>query len=142
MAWTFFNFAKLKIADGTIDLDTNTFKMMLTTSSYTPDIDTHDYRDDVTNEITGTGYTAGGATMANNALSQDNTNDRVIWDADDVQWTSATFTFRIAVIYKSNGGAASADELVCYNDFGSDQSVTSGTLTVQFNGTTGIATLA
>lgn len=46
-----------------IDFDSDTIKMLLTTSAYTPDFDAHDYRDDVTNEVSGTGYTAGGATL-------------------------------------------------------------------------------
>jgi hypothetical protein len=46
-----------------IDIDSDTLKVMLTTSAYTPDQDTHDYKNDVTNEITGTGYTAGGAAL-------------------------------------------------------------------------------
>lgn len=48
---------------GNIDIDTDTIKCALTTSSYTPNLDTHDRFDDVTNEVTGTGYTAGGATL-------------------------------------------------------------------------------
>lgn len=143
MAWTFYNAAKLKIGNGTIDLDTDTFKIMLVTSAYTPDIDADDFRNDVeAAEISGTGYTAGGETLTTVTLSQDNVNDRAIWDADNPQWTGATFTFRAAIIYKSNGGLSSADELVCYNDFGSDQSVTSGTLDLTFDATTGIATLS
>lgn len=45
------------------DLDTDTLKAMLCTSAYTPNRATHAYKSDVTNEITGTGYTAGGATL-------------------------------------------------------------------------------
>jgi hypothetical protein len=48
------------LARNNIDFDTDTFKAMLVTSSYTPNKDTHDKRDDVTNEVAGTGYTAGG----------------------------------------------------------------------------------
>jgi hypothetical protein len=49
--------------NGEIDFDTNTIKVALTTSSYTPDRGVHDYFNDVTNEVVGTGYTAGGATL-------------------------------------------------------------------------------
>lgn len=47
-----------------IDFDSDTLKVMLTTSSYTPNLDTDIYKSSVTNEVTGTGYTAGGATLA------------------------------------------------------------------------------
>lgn len=142
MAWTFYNTAKTKIGNGTIDLDTDTFYIMLLTNVYTPDIDVDDFRNDIeANEASGTGYTAAGQALTTVTFTQDNTNDRAIWDADNPQWTGTTITFRIAVIYKSNGGASSADELVCYNDFGSDQSVTAGTLDVTFDAATGIATL-
>jgi len=52
------------LARGAIDLDTDTIRVMLVTSSYTENKDTHTKRSDVTNEITGTGYTAGGVTAA------------------------------------------------------------------------------
>lgn len=107
-------------ANGNIDLDTDTLKVMLVTSAYTP-VKTHNRRDDVTNEVVGTGYTAGGATLANKTLTQDDTNDMAVLDADDVVWANSTITARGAVLYKSRGGAASADELIKYFDFGADK---------------------
>jgi hypothetical protein len=128
-----YNAAKKYLLNGSVDLDTDTLKLMLVTSSYTPDIDAHAFRSDVTNEVTGTGYSSGGTALANKTVIQDNTNDRAKFDADDVSWPSSTITARGAVLYKSRGGAASADELICYFDFGSDKSSSSGTFTVQFN---------
>jgi hypothetical protein len=58
------------VTNGVWDWDTDTIKCALTTSTYTVDIDTHDFFNDVTNEITGTGYTAGGATLASTALGR------------------------------------------------------------------------
>ena len=52
-----------------IDLLSDTIKCMLCTSTYTPNLDTHKYKSDVTNEITGTGYTAGGATLGSPPLT-------------------------------------------------------------------------
>lgn len=52
-----------------VDLDSDTIKLMATTSSYTPDLAAHDYKNDVTNEVSGTGYTAGGATLASASLA-------------------------------------------------------------------------
>jgi hypothetical protein len=129
MASLIYNSAVDDMARGAIDFDTDTFKVMLVTSSYTPDKDTHDKRNDVTNEVSGTGYTAGGVTSAC-TVTKDTANDRVTLSFAAVSWASSTITARGAVIYKSRGGASSADELVAYNDFGSDVASASGTFTV------------
>ena len=113
---------------GAIDLDTDTFKMLLVTSSYTA-AKTHDRRNDITNEVSGTGYTAGGNAVTV-TVAQDNTNSRVTVDFTVTSWTSSTITARGGVIYKSRGGASSADELVCYLDFGDDVSSSAGTFAV------------
>lgn len=125
------NFKKL-IMNGGIDLDTDTIKVALVTSSYTPDQDAHDFFDDVTNEVSGTGYTAGGASLANKAVTADNTDNEGVFDADDVAWTTSTITARGAVIYKSTG-TASTSALICYLDFGSDKISTAGTFTISWN---------
>jgi hypothetical protein len=114
---------------GDIDFDTNTFKAMLVTSSYTPNFTAHDKRDDVTNEVTGTGYTAGGATSTV-TVTKDTANNKITVQFGAVSWSSSTITARGCVYYKSRGGASSADELVAYNDFGSDVSSTGGTFAV------------
>jgi len=129
MASLIYNSAVDDMARGAIDFDTDTFKVLLVTSSYTPNKDTHDRRDDVTNEVTGTGYTAGGVTSAC-TVTKDTANDKVTLQFASVSWASSTITARGAVIYKSRGGASSADELVAYNDFGADVSTTAGTFTI------------
>lgn len=116
-------------ARGAIDFDSDTFKVMLTTSGYTENKDTHDFRDDVTNEVSGTGYSAGGNT-ATVTVTLDTVNDRVDISLGGTTWGSSTITARKAVYYKSRGGASSADELIAVNDFGSDVSTTSGTFTL------------
>ena len=129
MASLIYNSAIDDMARNTIDFDTNTFKAMLVTSTYVPNKDTHDKRDDVTNEATGTGYTAGGATSTV-TVTKDTTNDRVTIQFGAVSWASSTVTARGCVYYKSRGGASSADELVAYNDFGSNVSSSGGTFAV------------
>lgn len=139
MADLIYNSFKQKIMDGSIDLDTDTIKVALVTSSYTPDADTHEDFADVTNEVSGTGYTAGGETIANTAVTKDTTDDEGVWDGDDVTWSSSTITARGAVIYKDSG-TASTSWLICYLDFGSDKSSSSGDFTIQF-GSEGILNL-
>jgi len=129
MASLIYNSAVDDMARGAIDFDTDTFKIMLVTSTYTANKDSHDKRDDVTNEVTGTGYTAGGATVAC-TVTKDTANDKVTLAFASTSWATATITARGAVIYKSRGGSSSADELVAYVDFGSDVSSTAATFTV------------
>lgn len=130
MASLIFNSALRDEAIGSIDFDTDTFKVMLTTSAYTENKDTHTKRSDVTNEITGTGYTAGGNTVTVTVGAVDTANDRVDITLGGTTWPASTLTARKAVYYKSRGGAATADELIAVVDFGSDVVTTSGTLTL------------
>ena len=129
MASLIYNSAPDEMARGDIDFDTNTFKAMLVTSAYVASKDNHDFRDDVTNEVSGTGYTAGGVTSAV-TVTKDTANDRVTIQFGAVSWASSTITARGCVYYKSRGGASSADELVAYADFGSDVSSSGGTFSV------------
>ena len=128
MASLIYNSALEDEAKGAIDYDTDTFKTLLVTSSYTPDKDTHTRRSDVTNEVSGSGYTAGGATSACTVV-KDTANDRVTLTFAAVSWASATITARGAVIYKSTGTAAN-DPLVGYVDFGADVSRTAATFSL------------
>jgi len=132
MADVIYNAFFKNVADNNIDLDADTFKLMLVTSSYTPDVDAHADRADVTNEVAGTGYTTGGATVSTTATTQDNTNDLCKFDGDDVQWGSSSITARGAVLYKSTGVAAN-DLLVKYFDFGADKTSDNGNFDVIFH---------
>jgi hypothetical protein len=128
MASLIYNSAIDDMARGAIDFDTDTFKAMLVTSTYAPSKDNDDKRNDVTNEATGTGYTAGGVTCAC-TVTKDTANDRVTLQFAAVSWATSTITARALVIYKSTG-TASTDNLVAYNDFGSNVSSTGGTFSV------------
>lgn len=131
MASVVYNSFKQKIMDGSIDLDTDTIKVALVTSSYTPDIDTHEDYADLTNEVTGTGYTAGGETLTV-TISKDTTDDEGVFDALDVTWSSSTITARGAVIYKDSG-VDSTSWLICYIDFASDKTSTADDFTITWD---------
>lgn len=132
MADVIYNSFKKNIMNGSIDLDTDTIKVALVTSSYSPNQDTHEDMADVSNEVSGTGYTAGGATLANKAVTADNTDNEGVFDADDVTWSGSTITARGAVVYKSTGTAAN-DLLICYIDFGEDKVSSSGNFKIAWN---------
>jgi hypothetical protein len=130
MASLVYNSCLEDLARGAIDFDTDTFKMMLVTAAYTPNKDTDLKRSAVTSEVAnGNGYTTGGATVTA-TVSKDTANDRLDVTFSNPSWPASTFTARAGVIYKSRGGASTADELVAYVDFGADVTATNGTFSV------------
>lgn len=117
--------ALLKALNKEVDWDTDTIKVMLCTSSYTPNQDTHIYKSSVTNEVTGTGYTAGGATLSNKTINYTDSTNTIKLDADDVTWSESTITARYAVIYDATG-TDSTSVLLGYVDFGEDKVSSAG----------------
>lgn len=120
-----------KLANKEIDLDSDVIKVALCTSSYTPNQNAHDYFDDITNEVSGSGYTAGGATLGSKSVGTGG-GKTFTFDADDVTWSSSTITARYAIIYDSTG-TASTSPLIGYIDFGADVSSSSSNFTIQWN---------
>ena len=116
-----------------INLQTDTIKLMLVTSAYVPNQDTQTKRSDITNEVVGAGYTAGGVILANKTVTVNNTTNLAVFDAEDVTIPNATITARGAVLYKSRGGVATSDELIAYLDFNSDITATAGNFVITFD---------
>lgn len=129
-----YNIVKLALATGELDLVDDTIKILLVTDSYTPDIDTHTHLDDVTNEVVGAGYTAGGQALANQDVDVDLVNDRAFFDANDVTWATSSITARGVIIYKDTGVAATST-LITYLDFGTNRTSDGGDFTVVFDAT-------
>jgi hypothetical protein len=119
-----------------IDWDTDTIKVALLTNSYTPDQDAHNYLDDVVaNEVSGTGYTAGGNTLANKTNAYNSATNVIVLDADDTTWSSSTITARYAVVYDATPATNATRPLIGYVDFGSDQSSSNGNFTITWDAT-------
>ena len=114
-----------------IDYLDDTIKVMLVSNAWVPDQLNNDYLDEVTNEITGAGYTAGGITLTNKAITPDANRMRFV--ADDITWTGATFTARYAVVYDDTPFNASSKPLLGYIDFGEDKTVNNGTFTITWS---------
>lgn len=117
-----------------VDIATDTIKCMLVTSAATVDVDATDYINDVnSNEASGTGYTAGGATLGTKSVTLTGASNKVVIDAADPSWTisAGTIAFRYAVFYKDTGSAATS-VILCSIDFGSTQTV-SGVVTIQLD---------
>jgi hypothetical protein len=126
MASLIYNSVLDDMARSLVNFSADTFKCMLTTSAYVENKDTHTRRSDVSGEVAGTGYTAGG-TAATVTVTKDLVNDRIDISLGAVSWPTATITARKAVYYKSRGGASTADEIVAVIDFGTDVTSTAGT---------------
>lgn len=119
-----------------IDWDTDTIKVALLSNAYTPDQDAHNYFDDVVaNEVTGTGYTQGGITLANKTNTYNSATNVIVLDADDVTWSSSTITARYAVVYNATPALNANKSLIGYVDFGSDQSSSNGNFTITWDAT-------
>ena len=103
----------------------STFNLALYTSSATLNATTTAYT--TSNEITGTNYTAKGASLTRVDPSNDGTT--AITDFADLTFSNATVTARGALIFNDS---ASGDPAVCSLDFGGDKTSTAGDFTIQF----------
>jgi hypothetical protein len=125
-------FAK-SLSDNDIDFLADTVKAAITTSTYTFSA-SHDFFDDITNEVSGTNYTAGGSTLANKSTSS---ADPSVWDCDDLTFAQSGSGFangRNLVFYKDSGVDATS-RLICRYGAGSDFGNVSGALTIQIAAT-------
>lgn len=103
----------------------DTIKVALLTNSYTPDrANDHVWSDISTNEVSGTGYTAGGATLTTPTTAE--VSHVLSLKGDDSVWTVSTITARYAAIYDTS----LSNRLLGYVDFGIDVTSTAGTFTV------------
>jgi len=135
--WTFPNAARTSLLDGSFDLDTDTFKIALFTSSWDgPGATTYG----TTNEVaTAYGYTQGGITI--NQLTLSGTTTVTVDNSAAIVWTASggSIVARYAAIYE-NGG-----KFLCYcllDSSPADVTTTNGnTLTITMNAS-GIFTLA
>ena len=121
------NSLKQEILVGTHNFTASTgdsFKIALYTSSATLGASTTAYS--TSNEISGTGYTAGGAALTSVTPVLDSST--AVCDFADVSFTSASFTANGCLIYNDD----QSDKAVAVIAFGGDKTVSSGTFTIQF----------
>lgn len=119
---------KVGLLNGDFDFGTGTsqvFKIALFTSAASLGAATTAYT--TSNEVTGTGYTAGGQTLTISAVPTSSGTTAYL-DFSDVTWTSSTITARGALIYLANG---TTNPAVAVLDFGGDKTSTAGDFTIQ-----------
>jgi len=115
---------KQQILLGEHDLDTDVIKIALYTSAATLGPSTTVYT--TSDEVVGTGYTAGGNTLTGASVTLDGTT--AVVGFTDTNWTSSTITARGALIYNSS----KSNKAIAVLDFGSDKTSTAGTFTIDF----------
>lgn len=134
MASGIYNRWKANLMNKIVDMEADTIKVMLLDNSHAFNA-AHNVIGDVdTNEISGAGYSPGGATLAGKAVTQGGTTK---FDGTDVAWTSATFSAWHAVLYDDT---VATDDLIGSIDFSGEKSVSGGTFTIQWHAN-GIVTL-
>ena len=118
--------------------EAETHKELLVLDTYTPNYDTHDFRDDVTNEVTGTNYTAGGVAITTTEVTV--ATGTLTFDAADTVYANVTVSNVMAGVVYFNVGTAATDPLFVLQDFVTAVSATAAAFTIQHSAT-GIFTL-
>lgn len=142
MASFLYNKGVAEMLDGTIDIDTDTIKMMLVDSTYSPDksdevVDDGTSSDAASAEISVTGYTAGwggaGRKTCAITLQENDTDDRVDIAIDDLTWNSlgAGATIVGAVLIKEGGANDTTSRLLAYFDI-TNTATSGGNVTLDF----------
>lgn len=106
-------------------------QLALVTDTYTPNFNTHDFFNDVTNEVSGTGYTSGGVAVTSTEITV--SSGVLTFDGADTVFSTVTVSSAEAGILTRWTGTASTSELVLCSDFGSAFSATGANFTVQWN---------
>jgi hypothetical protein len=132
-AFVYANFIEAAFAKQ-IDAATDTFKLLLATSAYSPNQDTDTTSADVvdstaaTAEVSGGGYTSGGYTITNVTVALDTSANKIVIDGDDIAETNCSFTARYGLINDST-----ADRLAVCVDFGEDESPSAGNFSLTWS---------
>ncbi len=133
MAWVIFHTFMEKLLNGAaVDLNSDDIRFMLVTSARAPVQATDTNMETIDNtQVTGDGYTAAGAELANESVTLD--TGVVTFDADDVTWSQGASGFtdaRYVVAYKYTGTPA-AETPIAYADLGGDKGNDDGDLTLE-----------
>lgn len=137
-AWWFAK-AFLSLANKEIDWNDGNMLVMLLTNANAPDQDADDYISDLDgDEVEGTGYTAEGQALA--SYTQATSENVCTFDAANTTWSTSTITAQFAVVYY-NTGTNTNSPVMCWVDFGQDETSSSGDFTISWNAS-GIATIS
>lgn len=123
-----------------VNVESDALKLMLTTSGYAYNVNTDRYQSVVTNEVSGTGYSAGGVALT--GVTVTDSGGLYTLDANNVDFGTLTVTgIQIAVLYDSTPGSAATNPLIWLCDFGAASSPGGVDFQIAFNAS-GIFTIA
>ena len=130
MASALSNHFKYQLAKKQIDMDADTFKLILMATGFTFNKDTHATLADVSaSELaSGNGYTTGGVTLTNSTVTEDDTNDKASVSFDNISWTASSGALGPtpgAIMYDDTVGD---DTIVGFIDFTTERTVTDGNM--------------
>jgi hypothetical protein len=106
-------------------------KVLLVSDSEAPNFDTHDFRADITAEVTGTNWATGGVALTGTEITL--SSGTLTFDATDVSVASTTISSAMASVLYTNVGSAATDQLVMLHDFVTAVSTSAGTFAIQWN---------
>lgn len=131
-AWKWYDKFALNLAKKFIDFVGDPFFMMIADNGYVPDHANDEFQSNVTNEVTGTGYTAGGQVLVGQVITLIGRDSYFI--ANNLTWSTVTFTNgRYGIIYDAAGGSPSTNFLVGYVDFGANFSPAGSNFGITWN---------
>lgn len=116
-----------------VDWDTDSVKAMLCTAAYVPDQDTHRYKNSVTNEVTGTGYTAGGIVVPTRGFTYDGAANNLRLTCGNLAFGTLTVAGIRIVVFYVDTGTATTSPLLSWMDLGADQSPTASPFTIDMS---------
>jgi len=122
-----------------VTLASTAHSALMVTDTYAPNFETHDFRDDITNEVSGGGYTAGGQALAATPTITlgSPAAGQVRWDFANPAWAASTITSAMAGITFHSTGTDSADKLITLSDFVTAASTSNGLFTWTVHATDG-----
>lgn len=122
---------KMFIDTAAQSLEAETHKEALVQDAHTPDFSAHNFRDDLTDEVTGTNYTAGGVTVTGTEVTI--SSGVLTFDMADTVYTTVTISNAMAGVFYFNVGSAATDMLILLQDFVTAASATAANFTIQHN---------
>lgn len=142
MASNLYHRSLKKIMDRTINLASDTLKVMLVGTGYTPNKDHEFVSDVVANEVAGTGYAGGYAgsgrkTLTSKVITYSDSEDKAYMDADDLTWAGISAgTLAKAIVFDERGSDAASEIIACIDivDYATDL----GNYTLQFDAAIGV----
>jgi len=137
-----YNQFKLKQHNGNaIDLDNDTIKVMIVTSAYTPS-QSHAFKSDITDEVSGTNYSAGGTAISGVTLALD--GNTVEWVHNDITWlqNASGFSNGRTFIWYKDTGVAGTSPIIMYMQEASDFGNVTGDLVLDGSATTGVLNIS